>query len=288
MNLKGKHLLSVSDLTVEEINGLLELSAKLKAWKKAGIPHRLCEGKNIVLLFEKTSTRTRCAFEVAGHDLGMGVTYLDPTGSQIGKKESIADTARVLSRMFDGIEYRGFGQSIVEELAQYADVPVWKHSGHPKKRLHAEVFAQINLSDGLVGDDFLGRALSEHFAFVDDVGVVANAQRFSYVVVGNQNTDAAVLEEANDALNLNHGDWVDTCKRFVEQNEARIGCQCTCDFRAATFAARKREGSVGADVLNLQLVEKIVEAFFDFGARQPGACLIVLQLQNGADVILDC
>ena len=111
---------------------------------------------------------------------------------------------------------------------------------------------------------------------------------FSYVVVGDQNTDAAVLEEANDALNLNHGDWVDTCKRFVEQNEARISSQCTCDFRAATFAARKREGSVGADVLNLQLVEKIVEALFDFGARQPGACLIVLQLQNGADVILDC
>ena len=123
--LKNKDFLKLLDFTPEEIAYLLELAADLKAKKKAGIPHALCQGKNIALIFEKTSTRTRCAFEVAGHDLGMGVTYLDPTGSQIGKKESIADTARVLSRMFNGIEYRGFGQSIVEELAQYADVPVW-------------------------------------------------------------------------------------------------------------------------------------------------------------------
>ena len=124
-SLKNKDFLKLLDFTPEEISYLLELAADLKAKKKAGIPHALCQGMNIALIFEKTSTRTRCAFEVAGHDLGMGVTYLDPTGSQIGKKESIADTARVLSRMFDGIEYRGFGQSIVEELAQYADVPVW-------------------------------------------------------------------------------------------------------------------------------------------------------------------
>ena len=124
-SLKNKDFLKLLDFTPEEIAYLLELAADLKGKKKAGIPHALCQGKNIALIFEKTSTRTRCAFEVAGHDLGMGVTYLDPTGSQIGKKESIADTARVLSRMFDGIEYRGFGQSIVEELAQYADVPVW-------------------------------------------------------------------------------------------------------------------------------------------------------------------
>ena len=124
-SLKNKDFLKLLDFTPEEISYLLELAADLKAKKKAGIPHALCQGKNIALIFEKTSTRTRCAFEVAGHDLGMGVTYLDPTGSQIGKKESIADTARVLSRMFDGIEYRGFGQSIVEELARYADVPVW-------------------------------------------------------------------------------------------------------------------------------------------------------------------
>lgn len=124
-SLKHKDFLKLLDFTPEEIAYLLELAAELKAKKKAGIPHALCQGKNIALIFEKTSTRTRCAFEVAGHDLGMGVTYLDPSGSQIGKKESIADTARVLSRMFDGIEYRGFGQSIVEELARYADVPVW-------------------------------------------------------------------------------------------------------------------------------------------------------------------
>ena len=125
MNLKGKSFLKLLDFTPEEITGLLDLAAELKAKKKAGIPHRLCEGKNIALLFEKDSTRTRCAFEVAGHDLGMGVTYLGPTGSQMGKKESIADTARVLGRMFDGIEYRGYGQQIVEDLASYSGVPVW-------------------------------------------------------------------------------------------------------------------------------------------------------------------
>ena len=125
LNMKNRDLLKLLDFTPEEIGALLKLAAELKAQKKAGIPHPLCQGKNIALLFEKDSTRTRCAFEVAGHDLGMGVTYLGPTGSQMGKKESIADTARVLSRMFDGIEYRGFGQSIVEELAKYADIPVW-------------------------------------------------------------------------------------------------------------------------------------------------------------------
>ena len=124
-NFKDKDFLKLLDFTGAEIGDLLNLAVKLKQQKKNGQPHPLCAGQNLALIFEKTSTRTRCAFEVAGHDLGMGVTYLDPTGSQIGKKESIADTARVLSRMFDGIEYRGFGQSIVEELAQYADVPVW-------------------------------------------------------------------------------------------------------------------------------------------------------------------
>ena len=125
MNLKGKSFLKLLDLTPAEIGGLLELAADFKAKKKAGIPHKLHEGKNIVLLFEKDSTPTRCAFEVAGHDLGMGVTYLGPTGSQMGKKESIADTARVLGRMYDGIEYRGFGQEIVEDLSRYAGIPVW-------------------------------------------------------------------------------------------------------------------------------------------------------------------
>lgn len=125
MNLKGRDFLKLLDYTTEEILGLIDLAADLKAKKKAGIPHRLCEGKNVALIFEKTSTRTRCSFEVAAYDLGMGATYLDPTGSQIGKKESIADTARVLSSIYDGIEYRGFGQEIVEELAKYSSVPVW-------------------------------------------------------------------------------------------------------------------------------------------------------------------
>ena len=125
MNLQGRDFLTLLDYTPEEIGGLLDLAAELKAKKKAGIAHDVLRGKNVALIFEKTSTRTRCAFEVAAHDLGMGSTYLDPTGSQIGKKESIADTAQVLSGMFEGIEYRGFGQEIVKELAKYADVPVW-------------------------------------------------------------------------------------------------------------------------------------------------------------------
>ena len=125
MDLKGKDFLKLLDFTPEEIVGLLDLAADLKAKKKAGIPHRICEGRNVALIFEKTSTRTRCSFEVAAADLGMHSTYLDPSGSQIGKKESIADTAQVLGRMYDGIEYRGFGQEIVETLAKYADVPVW-------------------------------------------------------------------------------------------------------------------------------------------------------------------
>ena len=125
MDLKGRSFLKLLDFTPEEISGLIDLAAELKAKKKAGMPHACLAGKNIALIFEKTSTRTRCSFEVAGHDLGMGVTYLDPSGSQIGKKESIADTARVLGRMFDGIEYRGYGQEIVEALAEYSGVPVW-------------------------------------------------------------------------------------------------------------------------------------------------------------------
>ena len=125
MNLKGRNFLKLMDFTPEQITYMIDLAADLKAKKKQGIAHDCLTGKNIALIFEKTSTRTRCSFEVAAHDLGMHVTYLDPSGSQIGKKESIPDTARVLGRMFDGIEYRGYGQDIVEELAEYAGVPVW-------------------------------------------------------------------------------------------------------------------------------------------------------------------
>jgi len=138
MNLKGRHFLTLKDYTPEEIAYLLELSADLKKKKKEGVLTDTLRGKNVALIFEKTSTRTRCSFEVAAHDLGMGTTYLDPKGSQIGKKESIADTAKVLGSMYEGIEYRGFGQEIVEELAKYAGVPVWNgltNEYHPTQML---------------------------------------------------------------------------------------------------------------------------------------------------------
>lgn len=138
MNLKGRHFLTLKDYTSEEIEYLLELSADLKMKKRQGVLPKQFPGKNIALIFEKTSTRTRCAFEVAAHDLGLGSTYLDPSGSQIGKKESIADTARVLGRMYEGIEYRGYGQEIVEELAKHAGVPVWNgltNEYHPTQML---------------------------------------------------------------------------------------------------------------------------------------------------------
>ena len=138
MNLKGRNFLTLKDFTPEEITYLLDLAAELKAEKKSGKINRRHEGKNIALIFEKTSTRTRCSFEVAAYDMGMHVTYLDPSGSQIGKKESIRDTARVLGRMYDGIEYRGFEQGIVEELARYAGVPVWNgltNEYHPTQML---------------------------------------------------------------------------------------------------------------------------------------------------------
>lgn len=157
MNLKGKNFLKILDFTPEELQGLLELSAKLKAEKKAGVNQRCFEGKNIALIFEKTSTRTRCAFEVAAADLGIHPVYLDPQGSQIGKKESIADTARVLGRMFDGIEYRGFGQELVEELAKYAGVPVWNgltNESHPTQILA----------------DFL--TIKEHFGYLKGIKFV--------------------------------------------------------------------------------------------------------------------
>ncbi len=150
MDLKNKHFLKLLDFTPAEIDGLLKLSAELKAQKKAGVPHRLCEGKSIALVFEKTSTRTRCAFEVAAADLGMHPVYLDPKSSQMGKKESIADTARVLGRMFDGIEYRGFGQEIVETLAAYAGVPVWNgltNEFHPTQILADFLTIQEHFGD---------------------------------------------------------------------------------------------------------------------------------------------
>lgn len=161
MNLKGRNFLKLMDYTPEEILYLIDLAADLKSKKKQGILHDSLIGKNIALIFEKTSTRTRCSFEVAAHDLGMHVTYLDPSGSQIGKKESIADTARVLGRMFDGIEYRGFGQDIVEELAEYAGVPVWNgltNEFHPTQML----------ADVLTIREHLGRIKGVKLAYMGD------------------------------------------------------------------------------------------------------------------------
>ena len=161
VNLRGKNFLTLLDFTPDQIRYLLDLSRDFKNAKRAGIPHAHLAGKNIVLLFEKTSTRTRCAFEVAGRDLGMGVTYLDPGSSQMGKKESIADTARVLGRMYDGIEYRGFDQKIVEELAAYAGVPVWNgltNQFHP---------TQI-LADLLTIQEKFGRLEGIRFTYMGD------------------------------------------------------------------------------------------------------------------------
>ena len=161
MSLKNRSFLKLLDYTPAEIEQLLDLAADLKAKKKAGIPHDKLYGKNIALIFEKTSTRTRCSFEVAAHDLGMQVTDLDPSGSQIGKKESIAETARVLGRMFDGIEYRGYGQEIVEDLAKYAGVPVWNgltNEFHP---------TQI-LADFLTIREHFGKLKGIHFVYFGD------------------------------------------------------------------------------------------------------------------------
>ncbi|MBR3077979.1 MAG: ornithine carbamoyltransferase [Oscillospiraceae bacterium] len=161
VNLRGRNFLKLLDYTPEEIRYLLDLAREFKRKKLAGEPHRYLAGKNIVLLFEKTSTRTRCSFEVAGMDLGCGVTYLDPGSSQMGKKESIADTARVLGRMYDGIEYRGFDQSIVEDLARYAGVPVWNgltNQFHPTQML----------ADVLTIEEKLGNVKGKNFTFMGD------------------------------------------------------------------------------------------------------------------------
>ena len=163
ISLSGRNYLKLLDFTPDEIRYLISLAKQFKALKLAGTLHKYLEGKNIVLLFEKTSTRTRCSFEVAGHDLGLGVTYLDPGSSQMGKKESIEDTARVLGRMFDGIEYRGYGQEIVENLAAHAGVPVWNgltNEFHPTQMIADMLTLEENFPEGIKGKKlvFMGDA----------------------------------------------------------------------------------------------------------------------------------
>lgn len=208
MNLKGKNFLKLLDFTPAEISGLIDFAAELKAKKKAGVPHRLCEGKNIALIFEKTSTRTRCAFEVASADLGMHSVYLEPTGSQIGKKESIADTARVLGRMFDGIEYRGFGQEKVEELARYAGVPVWNgltNEFHPTQILA----------------DFL--TIKEHFGSLEGIKLVymgdARYNMGNSLMVGAAKMGMHFVACAPKKYFPNH-DLVNICKEIAKETGA--------------------------------------------------------------------
>ena len=210
MNLKGRDFLKLLDFTSEEILGLIDLAADFKAKKKAGVPHRNCEGKNVALIFEKTSTRTRCSFEVAAYDLGMGVTYLDPTGSQIGKKESIADTARVLSSIYDGIEYRGYGQEIVEELAKYSSVPVWNgltNEFHP---------TQI-LADMLTIRERFGRLKGLKFVYMGDARYnMGNSLMVGCAKLGLHFVACAPEKYFPDAK------LVETCKALAKENGGSV------------------------------------------------------------------
>ena len=208
MDFKGKDFLKLLDFSPAEITALLDLAAELKAKKKAGIPHKLCEGKSVALIFEKTSTRTRSSFEVAAHDLGMGSTYLDSTGSQIGKKESIADTARVLSGMFDGIEYRGFGQCIVEELAQYASVPVWNG-------LTDEFHPTQILADFLTIREHFGSLENIHLVYMGDARYnMGNSLMVGCAKMGMSFTACAPKKYFPDAA------LVEACRKIAEKTGA--------------------------------------------------------------------
>lgn len=226
MNLKGKNFLKMLDFTPEEIEGMIDLAADLKAKKKAGIAHDTLRGKNIALIFEKTSTRTRCSFEVAAHDLGMQVTYLDPSGSQIGKKESIADTARVLGRMFDGIEYRGYGQEIVEELAKYAGVPVWNgltNESHP---------TQI-LADFLTIREHFGKLKGINFVYLGDARYnMGNSLMVGCAKMGMNFTAAAPKTYFPDQA------LIETCEKIAAETGATL-----------RFCEDPMEATKNADVL---------------------------------------
>ncbi len=226
VNLRGKSYLKLLDFTPAEIRYLLNLSKDFKSMKRSGVPHKYLDGKNIVLLFEKTSTRTRCSFEVAGRDLGMGVTYLDPGSSQMGKKESIPDTARVLGRMYDGIEYRGYSQQLVEELAKYAGVPVWNgltDQFHPTQML----------ADLLTIEEKLGRLKGVNFTYMGDArNNMGNSLMVACAKMG-LNFTACAPKALFPAQEL-----VDTCRAIAAEN----GC-------TVTLTEDVKDGTANADVI---------------------------------------
>lgn len=226
VNLRGKSYLKLLDFTPAEIRYLLDLSKDFKSMKRSGVPHKYLDGKNIVLLFEKTSTRTRCSFEVAGRDLGMGVTYLDPGSSQMGKKESIPDTARVLGRMYDGIEYRGYSQQLVEELAKYSGVPVWNgltDQFHPTQML----------ADLLTIEEKLGRLKGINFTYMGDArNNMGNSLMVACAKMG-LNFTACAQKALFPAQEL-----VDTCRAIAAEN----GC-------TVTLTEDVKEGTANADVI---------------------------------------
>ena len=226
VNLRGKSYLKLLDFTPAEIRYLLDLSKDFKSMKRSGVPHKYLDGKNIVLLFEKTSTRTRCSFEVAGRDLGMGVTYLDPGSSQMGKKESIPDTARVLGRMYDGIEYRGYSQQLVEELAKYAGVPVWNgltDQFHPTQML----------ADLLTIEEKLGRLKGINFTYMGDArNNMGNSLMVACAKMG-LNFTACAPKALFPAQEL-----VDTCRAIAAENSCTV-----------TLTEDVKEGTANADVI---------------------------------------
>ena len=226
MNLKGRHFLKLLDFTTEEITYMLDVAADLKDKKKKGIPVDIHRGKNVALIFEKTSTRTRCSFEVAAHDLGMGTTYLDPSASQIGKKESIADTARVLGSMYEGIEYRGFEQEIVEELARYAKVPVWNgltNEFHPTQML----------ADMLTIREKLGRLKDVRLTYMGDARYnMGNSLMVTCAKLGMHFTACTTKKYFPDEA------LVKECRKIAASTGASI-----------TLAEDVEEGTRGADVI---------------------------------------
>ena len=226
MNLKGRNFLTLKDYTGEEIMYLLDLAAELKDKKKKGIPVDTLRGKNVALIFEKTSTRTRCSFEVAAHDLGMGATYLDPKSSQIGKKESIADTARVLGRMFEGIEYRGYGQEIVEELAEHAGVPVWNgltNEYHPTQML----------ADLLTIREHFGELKGKKLVYMGDARYnMGNSLMIACAKMGMHFTACTTKKYFPDA------ELVKLCEEYAEVSGGSV-----------TLTEDVMEGTKGADVI---------------------------------------